>query len=100
MCPQTDTSGEAIEMNRQPETSARRRAGFRGGADDGRRPSSRRPRAQPPEPSQDTTALCLWVTSTNNSAVALYTKCGFRRTDQTKLRTRRQLLGDEINYPA
>jgi GNAT superfamily N-acetyltransferase len=30
------------------------------------------------------TALGLWVTSTNNSAIALYTKCGFRRTGQTK----------------
>jgi GNAT superfamily N-acetyltransferase len=28
-------------------------------------------------------ALCLWVTSTNDSAIVLYTKCGFRRTDQT-----------------
>src|SRR5262245_58853427 len=30
------------------------------------------------------TALCLWVTSTNSSAIALYTKCGFHRTGQTK----------------
>ena len=30
------------------------------------------------------TALCLWVTSTNSPAIALYTKCGFRRTGQTQ----------------
>jgi len=29
-------------------------------------------------------ALCLWVTSTNDSAIALYTKCGFRRTGQIR----------------
>ena len=27
-------------------------------------------------------ALCLWVVSTNRSAVALYERCGFRPTGQ------------------
>jgi GNAT superfamily N-acetyltransferase len=30
------------------------------------------------------TGLSLWVTSTNSSAIALYVKCGFRPTGQTK----------------
>jgi GNAT superfamily N-acetyltransferase len=29
-------------------------------------------------------SLSLWVTSTNNPAIALYDKCGFRRTEETK----------------
>jgi GNAT superfamily N-acetyltransferase len=28
--------------------------------------------------------LCLWVTANNNPAIALYDKCGFRRTGETK----------------
>ena len=28
--------------------------------------------------------LCLWVTATNSPAIALYNKCGFRRTGETK----------------
>jgi GNAT superfamily N-acetyltransferase len=28
--------------------------------------------------------LCLWVTATNGAAVALYEKCGFRRTGESK----------------
>jgi len=30
------------------------------------------------------TALCLWVTASNAPAVALYEKCGFRRTGESK----------------
>ena len=30
------------------------------------------------------TALCLWVTSTNYSAIKLYTSCDFRRTSQIR----------------
>src|SRR5262245_23828608 len=30
------------------------------------------------------TALCLWVTSTNYSAIKLYTCCDFRRTGQIR----------------
>ena len=30
------------------------------------------------------TALTLWVTTTNSSAIALYSKCGFHRTGLTK----------------
>jgi GNAT superfamily N-acetyltransferase len=29
-------------------------------------------------------SLSLWVTSTNSPAIALYDKCGFRRTEETK----------------
>ena len=29
--------------------------------------------------------LCLWVTATNSPAIAMYNKCGFRRTGETKL---------------
>ena len=30
------------------------------------------------------TGLCLWVTSSNDPAIALYDKCGFRRTGETR----------------
>src|SRR5207245_9272089 len=30
------------------------------------------------------TALCLWVTATNDPAIALYEKCRFRRTGESK----------------
>jgi ribosomal protein S18 acetylase RimI-like enzyme len=30
------------------------------------------------------TSLCLWVTASNNPAVALYEKCGFGRTGESK----------------
>lgn len=30
------------------------------------------------------TSLCLWVTASNDPAVALYEKCGFRRTGESK----------------
>jgi GNAT superfamily N-acetyltransferase len=33
-------------------------------------------------------SLSLWVTSTNSPAIALYEKCGFRRTEETKPVTR------------
>jgi GNAT superfamily N-acetyltransferase len=30
------------------------------------------------------TGLCLWVAATNSQAIALYDKCGFRRTGESK----------------